>query len=203
MNDGRRSSGAVEACTYQTSFEGQRQPSERNDISKIHGHTSPLHSGSTRMIGRMIPVNSASSTHPSQSGEPSTFSQFAASAAAVIAPDVRTTTWPSFCPKHWLPGEPDLSAFRILTVPDDTRFSAGKKQAALAIKEFANDVVFRTKYNEGRSARMGQVPIITVAHLMGSSGFPKRRLGLGRYLSCPPLSARLLINSSDSCPRPL
>lgn len=78
-----------------------------------------------------------------------------------------------FWPQNWLPDEPDLSTARILTFGYHANFSAKKQQALLTIGDFANDLLFRMKYGEEGSERMGQVPIIIVAHSMGGLVFKK------------------------------
>ncbi|ORY70909.1 uncharacterized protein BCR38DRAFT_331954, partial [Pseudomassariella vexata] len=76
-------------------------------------------------------------------------------------------------PKHWLPEETDLSTARILTFGYHAHFSTKKQQASLNIGEFANDLLFRMKYGEDGKDKMGQVPIIIVAHSMGGLVFKK------------------------------
>ncbi|KAI2463874.1 hypothetical protein F4781DRAFT_98384 [Annulohypoxylon bovei var. microspora] len=76
-------------------------------------------------------------------------------------------------PQLWLPGEPDLSAARILTFGYNARFSSTKEKVSLTIGDFANDLLFRMKYGEKGPERLGQVPIIVVAHSMGGLVFKK------------------------------
>jgi len=76
-------------------------------------------------------------------------------------------------PKHWLPRENGLSTVRVLTFGYHAHFSARKQQAALTISDFANDLLFRMKYTEDGDDRMGQVPIIIVAHSMGGLIFKR------------------------------
>ncbi|KAI1208242.1 uncharacterized protein F4807DRAFT_432137 [Annulohypoxylon truncatum] len=76
-------------------------------------------------------------------------------------------------PKLWLPEEPDLSAARILTFGYNAHFSSKKEKVSLTIGDFANDLLFRMKYGERGPERLGQVPIIVVAHSMGGLVFKK------------------------------
>ncbi|KAJ3573825.1 hypothetical protein NPX13_g4564 [Xylaria arbuscula] len=76
-------------------------------------------------------------------------------------------------PRLWLPYEEGFSTARILTYGYNAHFSSKKEQASLAIGDFANDLLFRMKYSENGSERLGQVPIIVVAHSMGGLVFKK------------------------------
>ncbi|KAI1777247.1 hypothetical protein F4818DRAFT_457157 [Hypoxylon cercidicola] len=76
-------------------------------------------------------------------------------------------------PQLWLPKEPDLSTARILTFGYNAHFSSKKEQASLTIGDFANDLLFRMKYGERGPERLGQVPLIVVAHSMGGLVFKK------------------------------
>ncbi|KAI0806466.1 hypothetical protein GGR55DRAFT_207786 [Xylaria sp. FL0064] len=76
-------------------------------------------------------------------------------------------------PRLWLPHEDGFSTARILTFGYNAHFSSKKEQASLAIGDFANDLLFRMKYSENGSERLGQVPIIIVAHSMGGLVFKK------------------------------
>ena len=69
-------------------------------------------------------------------------------------------------PMKWLPEEPDLSTARILTFGYNANFAAKKEQASLTIGDFANDLLFHMKYDEDGNDKMGQVPLIIVAHSM-------------------------------------
>ena len=74
-------------------------------------------------------------------------------------------------PKLWLPDE--LPTARILTFGYNTHFSSKKEQASYTIGDFANDLLFRMKYGESTAERLGQVPIVIVAHSMGGLVFKK------------------------------
>ncbi|EAQ90394.1 hypothetical protein CHGG_02329 [Chaetomium globosum CBS 148.51] len=74
-------------------------------------------------------------------------------------------------PKLWLPVE--LPTARILTFGYNTHFSSKKEQASYTIGDFANDLLFRMKYGESTAERLGQVPIVIVAHSMGGLVFKK------------------------------
>ncbi|KAI1410400.1 hypothetical protein F5Y13DRAFT_202173 [Hypoxylon sp. FL1857] len=76
-------------------------------------------------------------------------------------------------PQLWLPEEPDLSGARILTFGYNAHFSSKKEHASLTIGDFANDLLFRMKYGENGPDRLGQVPLIVVAHSMGGLVFKK------------------------------
>lgn len=76
-------------------------------------------------------------------------------------------------PKRWLPEEPDLSTARILTFGYNANYASKKGRASLTIADFANDLLFRMKYNHDSNGKMGQVPIIIVAHSMGGLVFKK------------------------------
>lgn len=69
--------------------------------------------------------------------------------------------WPS-----WLPNEADLSTARILTFGYNANFLARKQQTDI-ISDFATDLLFQMKYSQEGQYRMGQVPIVVVAHSMG------------------------------------
>ncbi|KAK7739100.1 hypothetical protein SLS62_011300 [Diatrype stigma] len=76
-------------------------------------------------------------------------------------------------PQLWLPDEPELSTARILTFGYNAHFSSKKEQASLTIGDFANDLLFRMKYGENGPERLGQVPLVVVAHSMGGLVFKK------------------------------
>ncbi|KAI0888132.1 uncharacterized protein GGS22DRAFT_155137 [Annulohypoxylon maeteangense] len=76
-------------------------------------------------------------------------------------------------PQLWLPEEPDLTSARILSFGYNAHFSSKKEQASLTIGDFANDLLFRMKYGENGPERLGQVPLIVVAHSMGGLVFKK------------------------------
>ncbi|KAJ5162891.1 Eisosome protein 1 [Penicillium coprophilum] len=76
-------------------------------------------------------------------------------------------------PKNWLPEESDLSTARILTFGYNANFAAKKEQASLSINDFANDLLFHMKYDNDGDDKMGEVPIIIVAHSMGGLVFKK------------------------------
>jgi hypothetical protein len=77
-------------------------------------------------------------------------------------------------PKRWLPEEADLSTTRILTFGYNAHFSARRQHAALTINDFAADLLYSMKYSSvERDQKMGQVPIIVVAHSMGGLVFKK------------------------------
>lgn len=76
-------------------------------------------------------------------------------------------------PKHWLPDEADMSTARILTFGYHAHFSSKKEQTSLTLNDFANDLLFRMKYDEETEERLGQVPIVFVAHSMGGLVFKK------------------------------
>ncbi|RYP57056.1 hypothetical protein DL769_009726 [Monosporascus sp. CRB-8-3] len=79
----------------------------------------------------------------------------------------------NFWPQLWLPGEPELSTARILTFGYNAHFSSKKERASLTIGDFASDLLFRMKYCENGPERLGQVPLIVVAHSMGGLVFKK------------------------------
>ncbi|SPQ24477.1 235e68a4-f2c6-4a1f-9974-4af5ecff0924 [Thermothielavioides terrestris] len=74
-------------------------------------------------------------------------------------------------PKLWLPD--DLPTARVLTFGYNAHFSSKQEQATSTIGDFANDLLFRMKYGENTPERLGQVPIIFVAHSMGGLVFKK------------------------------
>ncbi|KAM0812593.1 putative GPI inositol-deacylase [Seiridium cardinale] len=76
-------------------------------------------------------------------------------------------------PQLWLPNEDGFSSARILTYGYNAHFSSRTEKASLAIGDFANDLLFRMKYGESGSERLGQVPIVIVAHSMGGLVFKK------------------------------
>ncbi|KAK8026590.1 hypothetical protein PG991_003646 [Apiospora marii] len=75
-------------------------------------------------------------------------------------------------PQLWLPNEPEFSRARILTFGYNAHY-ASKTQASLSINDFAKDLLFRLKYGESGTERMGQVPIVIVAHSMGGLIFKR------------------------------
>ena len=81
-------------------------------------------------------------------------------------------TYPRW-PKHWLPDEVDMSSARILTYGYQAHFSSKKEQTTLTTNDFANDLLFRMKYDEETEEKLGQVPIIFVTHSMGGLVFKK------------------------------
>ncbi|KAK3360430.1 hypothetical protein B0T25DRAFT_129975 [Lasiosphaeria hispida] len=74
-------------------------------------------------------------------------------------------------PKLWLPHE--LPTARILTFGYNAHFSSRKAQASYTIGDFASDLLFRMRYGENTPERLGQVPIVIVAHSMGGLVFKK------------------------------
>ncbi|KAI1754650.1 hypothetical protein F4782DRAFT_539058 [Xylaria castorea] len=77
-------------------------------------------------------------------------------------------------PKLWLPKEGDLSRARILTFGYNAQFSRRGQQAALSINDFAADLLYSMKYgSDDNGEKLGQVPIIIVAHSMGGLVFKK------------------------------
>ncbi|KUI70190.1 Vegetative incompatibility protein HET-E-1 [Cytospora mali] len=66
-----------------------------------------------------------------------------------------------------------MSTARILTYGYHAHFSSKKEQTSLTINDFANDLLFRLKYDEDTEERVGQVPIIFVAHSMGGLVFKR------------------------------
>ncbi|KAJ5758696.1 hypothetical protein N7520_005852 [Penicillium odoratum] len=74
-------------------------------------------------------------------------------------------------PQLWLPR--DLPSARILTFGYNAHFLSKKERTSLTISDFANDLLFRMKHGESGSTRLGQVPIIVVAHSMGGLVFKK------------------------------
>ncbi|KAK8872740.1 nacht and wd domain protein [Apiospora arundinis] len=75
-------------------------------------------------------------------------------------------------PQLWLPNEPEFSRARILTFGYNAHY-ASKTQASLSINDFAKDLLFRLRYGESGAERMGQVPIVVVAHSMGGLIFKR------------------------------
>jgi WD40 repeat protein len=71
----------------------------------------------------------------------------------------------------WLPRE--LPAARILTFGYNAHFSSTVERASCNIADFAADLLFRMKYGENTPERLGQVPIVVVAHSMGGLVFKK------------------------------
>ncbi|KAK0705839.1 hypothetical protein B0T21DRAFT_353139 [Apiosordaria backusii] len=88
---------------------------------------------------------------------------------------LRTWCWDRdldfFWPQLWLAR--DLPTARVLTYGYNTNFSSKKEQASSTIGDFATDLLFRMKYGENTPERMGQVPIVVVAHSMGGLVFKK------------------------------
>lgn len=76
-------------------------------------------------------------------------------------------------PQLWLPLESELVSARILSYGYNAHFSKTGEQASLAIGDFASDMLFRMRYAESGPHRLGQVPIIVVAHSMGGLVFKK------------------------------
>ena len=75
-------------------------------------------------------------------------------------------------PQDWLPQEPGLENASILTFGYHAHY-AKKEQVSLAITDFANDLLFRLKYDD---IGFGDVPIIVVAHSLGGLVFKKARM---------------------------
>ncbi|PKS13158.1 hypothetical protein jhhlp_000500 [Lomentospora prolificans] len=75
--------------------------------------------------------------------------------------------WPQF----WLPQE--IPTARILTFGYNANFQSKREKASLTISDFAADLLFRMKHEESGDVRLGQVPIIVVAHSMGGLVFKK------------------------------
>lgn len=90
---------------------------------------------------------------------------------------LRTWCWnrdlQNLWPSQWLPDESGLDTARILTFGYNAHFAAKKEQATLSIGDFASDLLFRMKYGESSTERLGEVPIVIVAHSMGGLVFKK------------------------------
>ncbi|KAL8364278.1 hypothetical protein RB601_009831 [Gaeumannomyces tritici] len=76
-----------------------------------------------------------------------------------------------FWPQLWLPL--DLPTARVLTFGYNANYNATSEWTATGIGDFATDFLFRMKYTETTPERLGQVPIIIVAHSMGGLVFKK------------------------------
>ncbi len=76
-------------------------------------------------------------------------------------------------PKLWLTEE--LPTARILTFGYNAAFSSREEKTTCTIGDFATDLLFRMKHGESSQApeRLGQVPIVVVAHSMGGLVFKK------------------------------
>ncbi|KAK4038406.1 hypothetical protein C8A01DRAFT_47974 [Parachaetomium inaequale] len=74
-------------------------------------------------------------------------------------------------PKLWLPDE--LPTARVLTFGYNAHFTSRKGRVSSTIGDFATDLLFRMKYGENTPERLGEVPIIVVAHSMGGLVFKK------------------------------
>lgn len=74
-------------------------------------------------------------------------------------------------PQLWLPDA--LPTARILTFGYNAHFSSKKEQSSFTIGDFAADLLFRMRYSENTPERLGQVPIVIVAHSMGGLVFKK------------------------------
>lgn len=88
-----------------------------------------------------------------------------------------------FWPGKWLPKDAELSSARILTFGYTARFATNQ---LASIGDFANDLLFSMKYGVDGNVKMGEVPIIIVAHSMGGIVFKKActlpsALSLGSY----------------------
>ncbi|KAL8393102.1 hypothetical protein RB595_003048 [Gaeumannomyces hyphopodioides] len=77
----------------------------------------------------------------------------------------------NFWPQLWLPLA--LPTARVLTFGYNAHFSSRKEQASSTIGDFATDLLFRMRYGETTPERLGQVPIIIVAHSMGGLVFKR------------------------------
>ena len=67
----------------------------------------------------------------------------------------------------------ELPSARTLTFGYNADFSSRKERTPLTIGDFANDLLFQMKHGENGTNRLGQVPIIVVAHSMGGLVFKK------------------------------
>ncbi|KAK7953262.1 hypothetical protein PG988_013956 [Apiospora saccharicola] len=76
-------------------------------------------------------------------------------------------------PQQWLPNEPGFEHARIITYGYNAHFSTKKEHTSLAIGDFANDLLFRMKYEELGGQRLGEVPIVFAVHSMGGLVFKK------------------------------
>ncbi|KAK4141312.1 uncharacterized protein C8A04DRAFT_39157 [Dichotomopilus funicola] len=74
-------------------------------------------------------------------------------------------------PKLWLPQL--IPTARILSFGYKTHFSSKTDTSSLSIKNFAGDLLHQMKHGETTTERLGQVPIIIVAHSMGGLVFKK------------------------------
>ncbi|KAI0205358.1 hypothetical protein F4808DRAFT_411405 [Astrocystis sublimbata] len=71
-------------------------------------------------------------------------------------------------PQKWLSQETDFAPARILTFGYNANFSARKQQCVLGINDFAADLLYCMKYSFSEVGdKMGEVPIVIVAHSMG------------------------------------
>ncbi|KAJ1323890.1 protein SERAC1 [Microdochium nivale] len=76
-------------------------------------------------------------------------------------------------PQLWLCEESELASARVLTYGYNAHFAKTGENASLSIGDFASDMLFRMRYAESGPHRLGQVPIIVVAHSMGGLVFKK------------------------------
>ncbi|KAK5663972.1 hypothetical protein OQA88_184 [Cercophora sp. LCS_1] len=74
-------------------------------------------------------------------------------------------------PQLWLPQE--LPTARILTFGYNADFSSRKDKSVSSITDFARDLLYCMKYGENTHERLGQVPIVVIAHSMGGLVFKK------------------------------
>ncbi|KAK4234432.1 hypothetical protein C8A03DRAFT_37793 [Achaetomium macrosporum] len=74
-------------------------------------------------------------------------------------------------PKMWLPEE--LPTARVLTFGYNAHFSSRRERISYTIGDFATELLFRMKYGENTTERLGQVPIVVIAHSMGGLVFKK------------------------------
>ncbi|KAM3498012.1 hypothetical protein MY10362_008654 [Beauveria mimosiformis] len=76
----------------------------------------------------------------------------------------------SFWPQEWLPHDEDLHSARIFTYGYNSKLKSPKKSPNFGISTFASDLLYDLvfgKGTDGHGFRLGEVPIIFVAHSMG------------------------------------
>ncbi|KAK6076047.1 NACHT and WD domain-containing protein [Seiridium cupressi] len=81
-----------------------------------------------------------------------------------------------FWPLRWLPSDHDVQSSRIFTFGYNADYRSNSQGPTLGISDFARNLLFDMVYGrdmQGQSLRLGETPLLVVAHSMGGLVFKK------------------------------
>ncbi|KAI1496365.1 hypothetical protein F5X99DRAFT_422182 [Biscogniauxia marginata] len=84
-----------------------------------------------------------------------------------------------FWPREWLPADPDIRHARILSFGYNANFRSSAQSSSLSISDFSKNLLYDMLFStdpDGNPLRLGEAPIIFVAHSMGGLVFKQAYL---------------------------